>query len=1118
MGITSTQGFKFKLMASGSYGTEQLDLFQDEEIKLSDNVTGLFDLGVLPSDFTRQIDLPGSKKNNKFFEFVYDISVEDPYTFSTNKKVQCWLDFDGIYLSNGYIQLNKVNVYQNKFIDSYSITIYGGLASFGRDLKTYTLTDLPNLTQFNHTSSFTNISSSWSGDLFSGSIVYPLAEYGQRLQYNLQAGQAGIDDPYGALCVQDFKPAIRVKEVWDATFDLFGYTYSSSFMNEAWWDDVYMIVNEGLKYPYYEVTGSTSGSYVELDLETYGLFKTSPISGSGTTDVVLASGAVTQLPWKNIQYNPSQALSNNLIWSSSFDTRIRGEINLSFEITSTGAGSAAPQFDLVLEMFIGGIWVQAINVPLTNINSYMVDIQTYNATQTRTQKFELLQQWNVINDGVFTCIPKDTPVRFSIVQTPIDANTNYTITLDPDGTTKSYLSVTKVNQGGDGLVIDIAQNMPYGATGILLIDFITSIQKKFNLVIYPNKTKLNEFIIEPFSRWYKTGQIKDFNRYINLNEKIEAIPANNFAPQKLNFEDTLDGDYISQQFNKNAGRDYGKQYYVDYENYFSQGEFNVKTGMASSPLIQLPGTGASGSQVINPCPTCISGSIPDPKCYQINAAPDKPISSSVAYYTNCNGVSASQWMGGDVVNAWICAEYGSVTLGGSEISWTLLGDCASGVETIQPGPIYIPTYISSVTYAPARVLPRIFFYNGTKVCQPYIVEHFIDGTPYVGQTTLDAFPYFDNYQGDALFDGNPTSGSRSLLFLNENAVYGDKPTESLYSQYWETYVNLLYKPTTRLFNCQAIIPLADYFKMELNDIVEWRGNYYHLRAINDYNLSNGEAGIQLLGPILGDVISNILPGIPCNFDFSIESYIPECSASVSWSLVSDPAAHFATLEIDTNASQSVYATGSRSGNFQLTQTASLDIYGGTAEGIFTGSFYSMSVKQNGASIYEYFGNNYGELHLTSSCSASYEVFVSSSYSTVVTSSYYYTGLLCGGSIVGEFYSNSNLGDTPGVIYAYSATAGATNQCFDNVTRTYTPNSNPILGVYEDCATCSGCSSTQWKIDNSASGTDCFWGGTDCAGGALGGTVGSYSIAYTPCVKDGTLTTTGFPVVTVDAYC
>ena len=131
MGVTSVQGFKFKLVANG----EILDLFADEEIKVSDNITGLFDLGILPADFTKTMTLPGSKKNNHFFEFVWDISVENPYTFATNLKVPCYMDFDGIYLTDGYIQLNKVNLYQNKFVDSYEVTIYGGLASFGRDLK-----------------------------------------------------------------------------------------------------------------------------------------------------------------------------------------------------------------------------------------------------------------------------------------------------------------------------------------------------------------------------------------------------------------------------------------------------------------------------------------------------------------------------------------------------------------------------------------------------------------------------------------------------------------------------------------------------------------------------------------------------------------------------------------------------------------------------------------------------------------------------------------------------------------------------------------------------------------------------------------------------------------------
>ena len=121
MGIASTQGLEFKLVANN----EILDLFKDEQIMLSDNVTGLFDLGVIPADFTRQLTLPGTKKNNAFFEHYYDISIVSPEIFATNKKVQCYLDFGGFYLAQGYLQLNQVNVIDNKFIDSWEVSIYG---------------------------------------------------------------------------------------------------------------------------------------------------------------------------------------------------------------------------------------------------------------------------------------------------------------------------------------------------------------------------------------------------------------------------------------------------------------------------------------------------------------------------------------------------------------------------------------------------------------------------------------------------------------------------------------------------------------------------------------------------------------------------------------------------------------------------------------------------------------------------------------------------------------------------------------------------------------------------------------------------------------------------------
>lgn len=195
--------------------------------------------------------------------------------------------------------------------------------------------------------------------------------------------------------------------------------------------------------------------------------------------------------------------------------------------------------------------------------------------------------------------------------------------------------------------------------------------------------------------------------------------------------------------------------------------------------------------------------------------------------------------------------------------------------------IYIPTYISSIDYKPARVLPHVYFWNGMRETDTFYVQSYASGSNKnsITASAFEQFPYFDNYNVVA-GETFPSTGSLSLLFNNEVAQYGTASNNSLYSEYWSSYVNLLYNPRTRLVDCSAIIPLADYFKMELNDIVEWRGNYYHLRAINDYNLSNGECQLQLLGPILSDTISSIFGG-SCDFGFSSNVYIPATTTTTT---------------------------------------------------------------------------------------------------------------------------------------------------------------------------------------------------------------------------------------------
>ena len=618
MAITTTQGFVFKLVANDII----LDLFADEDILLSDNVTGLFDLGIIPADFTRQITLPGTKKNNAFFEHVYDISVFSPDTFATNIKVPSYLDFDGLYLAQGYLQLNKVNVIANKFIDSYEVTIFGAVSSFAREVNRSYLTDLTSLSAYNHTSSYNNISASWVGNLFGGDIVYPLAEYGQRLQFTEGSlNQFGVDDIAGALSTQDFKPAIKSKIVLDAIFNEAGYTYSSSFIDNGGLDDIYLVCNRALRYPVYN----------DVNLETYGVVKVGAIVGPGMTDVQLPADTFVTLPWYNKLEDP-QDFYNNGAYKVEVPTSLRGILNLNINV-SCSVNNMPGTFSA------NGTWQYRL------IETGSGTAYSLNAIQSYIQFFDELQQsrsgqinttYQLQSEFTTDQLPVGN-YYFQIKQRPnVSTGALPIVTMDPLSTTKSFLHVTKVNQAADGRILNIPLNMPFGTSGIKQIDFITSIQKKFNLVIYPNKTERNEFIIETFNNWYKDGQIKNFNKFINLNEKLEVIPANNLAVNELNFGDRLDQDYLSQQFSKAANREYGKAYYTDLQNFFSQGKFEVKTSVSPSPLLQIAGTGVSGSiSGLNPTqPVIFAGFYPMSIVPDVNDICNNPNSyDSVPIYT-----------------------------------------------------------------------------------------------------------------------------------------------------------------------------------------------------------------------------------------------------------------------------------------------------------------------------------------------------------------------------------------------------------------------------------------------------------------------------------------------------
>jgi hypothetical protein len=341
-----------------------------------------------------------------------------------------------------------------------------------------------------------------------------------------------------------------------------------------------MVCNNSLKYP----------EFSSVDLETYGKIKIGAISGSGMTDVNLPSGSFVTLPWFN-EFSDPQGFYTNGAYRVDKRTNLTGVLNVNLNVSCSAnnmPGTLSANGTWQLRMLETGSLTPYGTTAISSYINFFDQLQQSRQGGINTT-YELGSEFNL------NSIPIGN-YYFQIRQSPNFATGSLPlVTLDPNASTKSFLEIRQVNSAADGRIMDIPSNMPFATTGIKQIDFITGLQKKFNLVIYPNKTKANEFIIETFNNWYKKGQVRDFNKYINLDESIEVIPSNNLAVNKLNFLDTLDTDYISQQFSKAANREYGKSYYIDTTNFYSQGEFNVKTTFASDPLARIAGTGLSGS-------------------------------------------------------------------------------------------------------------------------------------------------------------------------------------------------------------------------------------------------------------------------------------------------------------------------------------------------------------------------------------------------------------------------------------------------------------------------------------------------------------------------------------------
>jgi len=235
---------------------QQVDLFKDESITLTQSIQDVKNIDKVFTDFSRTFTVPASKINNKIFKHFYNYHI---IGFDAREKHDAEIYLNDELFKKGKIKLEGASTKNNK-AHTYKLTFFGSTVNLkdllGED-KLGALTFLDNF-KFEYTDA--NIKSYMSNGLdvtvngvdYKDALIFPLITHTRRLIYdstinsvyenteaqNNIAYQVTNPVKYG-LQISELKPAFRVYVIIKAIEYQYGITFSNDFFdtnNEAFYD------------------------------------------------------------------------------------------------------------------------------------------------------------------------------------------------------------------------------------------------------------------------------------------------------------------------------------------------------------------------------------------------------------------------------------------------------------------------------------------------------------------------------------------------------------------------------------------------------------------------------------------------------------------------------------------------------------------------------------------------------------------------------------------------------------------------------------------------------------------------------------------------------------------
>ena len=511
-----------------------IELYQNEPVNLSYQFSDLQEINASRSNFSQTFRVPLTGKNQDYFGAVNELGIIP--TWNPKTKVKAELSYNTIPIMRGFAQVKNVYIQKGKYAD-VELVVFGETADLSRDVGDGMLTDV-NLSAFNHTLTATNISSSWAGTLSSGVIRYGIIDKWRNWTSET------IWSTTNLLEHGDFTPYFRASKLFETILTEAGYTYDSTFFGSNL-DDLYLLLNRGNRSPIPVDADQPAANVFEIGLSANvtkssnsfesitNFVETAPFFDAGGN---VASGAFVP---------PYRAYYTFVVY-------VKGVISqLNEGITMRLASGASTFLATIIDNVQGG-----------EFNSETYAITTAPILLDSTDSVTL--QYALTNSG--------HTVEFT--------GTN---ALGAGGT---GFAVTEITDPLSGQTVDIAGNMPE----MKKIDFISGLQKMFNLVFIPDRNNSKHLYIEPLGDYLASGDKIDWTNKIDLSKDIQVEPTTDLQAKTYEWTHSNGKDLVNDLVQKNASRTYGRYRVNDPENDFASGTKKIQTAFAPHVVSYIPGT------------------------------------------------------------------------------------------------------------------------------------------------------------------------------------------------------------------------------------------------------------------------------------------------------------------------------------------------------------------------------------------------------------------------------------------------------------------------------------------------------------------------------------------------